>query len=154
MAAFVLQRAATAVRTVGRSSRTTRRCLTVLHHHLGRGVLTFAVVILGGCGGDKPNYSDIMAQQPFLSLGGTVQIAPVKAVDLSDTAVTDADLVHLSSLRGLQKVNLRHTAISDNSVPHLLCIEGLEDIGLSDTKVTDAGIRRLKTAFPGIRVVR
>jgi hypothetical protein len=68
--------------------------------------------------------------------------API--VDLSDTQVTDAELVHLNGVTGLEMLDLSNTQISDTGLEHLKGIKDLKWLYLGGTQVTDAGLERLK----------
>jgi len=82
-------------------------------------------------------------------LGGTVEVdetrpgRPVVGVDLSRSAVTDADLVHLEALPALEVLDLRLTAIGDAGVARLEGTRALRFLNLFRTRLTDAGLDHL-----------
>lgn len=57
---------------------------------------------------------------------------------------TDADLVHLKDLQGLQALGLWHTRVTDRGLECLKDLKALESLDLSDTQITDAGLEQLK----------
>lgn len=65
------------------------------------------------------------------------------AVDLAQTAVTDADLASLTELPQLRELNLRETLVSDAGVATVAQLDDLEFLGLTGTLVTDAGLVHL-----------
>jgi hypothetical protein len=67
----------------------------------------------------------------------------VRAVDLDETKVTDADLVHLTGLTKLDLLRLSHTQITDAGLVHLTGLSSLKTLSLSYTQVTDAGLVHL-----------
>jgi hypothetical protein len=113
-------------------------------------------------------------------LGGAVEVdetrpgRPVVALDLSRSAVTDADLAlvaafsdlealdlrltsvgddgvaHLAGIRTLRFLNLFRTRVSDASLEYLRASAGLETLLVGGTRVTDAGLAHL-SAFPRLR---
>ena len=70
--------------------------------------------------------------------------AEVAKLDLGETKVTGAGLVHLQDLKGLKNVSLHYAAITDAGLPYLANIETLEHVWLGATKVTDAGLPRFR----------
>ena len=67
--------------------------------------------------------------------------------------VTDAGLVHLKGLTGLD-VLLVGPGITDAGLVHLEVLTGLGKLTLSHSKVTDAGLAKLKEALPGCTITR
>lgn len=64
-------------------------------------------------------------------------------VDLSQTKVTNAGLVHLQSLYQLSDVALSGTAVTDSGLAAIAQIKGLQSLDLSNTQVTDEGVALL-----------
>src|SRR3990172_6123654 len=62
------------------------------------------------------------------------QIIPRLVIDLSNTNITDAGLVHL---KGVHTIDLSETNITDIGLMHL---KGVHKINLSGTNITDAGL--------------
>ncbi len=83
-------------------------------------------------------------------LGGKVKVDrkrpgdPVTEIDLSKTAVTDADLASLKVFPFLEVLNLSDTQVSDTGLTHLKGLTNLSNVRLLRTKVTDAGLVTLK----------
>jgi hypothetical protein len=79
-------------------------------------------------------------------------LTSLQVLDLRGTAVSDADLEHLSHLPKLQVIRLRHTRISDAGLRHLQMIKTLEQVHVRDTEVTANGRTELCKALPNCRV--
>lgn len=73
---------------------------------------------------------------------------------LKSPKITDAGLVHLKTLAGLQSLTLENTAITDTGLMHLKALTHLEMLNLKGTSVTDAGIKDFQMAVPKARVER
>lgn len=65
-------------------------------------------------------------------------------IDLSNTAVTDADLLEMEFPKSLRVISLQNTAISDDGVEALLDAENLEQVILSNTEITSASMEILE----------
>jgi hypothetical protein len=70
-----------------------------------------------------------------------------------NTHVTDAGLAHLEGLTGLQRVSLSSTQVTDAGLVHLQGLTGLRDLYLNGSQVTDAGIAKLRMALPNCRII-
>jgi hypothetical protein len=131
-------------------------------------------------GREEPTSARDRAIAAVERLGGAADVdktrpgKPVVGVDLSRTAVTDADLVllewlpelealdlrltsvgdagvaHLAGTKTLRFVNLFRTHLTDAGLPHLAGNAGLETLLVGGTQVTDDGLARL-AAFPRLR---
>jgi Leucine-rich repeat (LRR) protein len=79
---------------------------------------------------------------------------PVIGVDLSETEVTDAGLVHLNGLTNLQTLGLSNTEVTGDGLIHLKEVTGLQELYLYGTQVTDAGLEHLKglTSLQGLNL--
>ena len=64
-------------------------------------------------------------------------------VNLSETAITDAELVHLADLNGLERLNLNETEITDTGLEQLETLTGLKALDLSGTQITGKGLKHL-----------
>ena len=91
-----------------------------------------------GCGG---NY-----QQAVEDWGGKTVIR----VDLSNTEVTDDDLVAIDFPAELRALSLANTGITDEGVQALSQYENLEFINLNNTQITNQSLGLLKQ-FPSLR---
>jgi hypothetical protein len=102
-------------------------------------------VLLSGCGESKEDAAVAAIEE----LGGEVTFdeknpgKPV-IVNLLATEVTDAGLVHLKGLTGLQMLGLSGTKVTDAGLIQLKWLTGQESLNLSNTKVADAGLVHLK----------
>lgn len=65
---------------------------------------------------------------------------------------TDAGLVHLKEMTGLQGLSLNSTEVTDARMVHLKGLKSLQYFGLRYSKVTDAGVKDLQTALPKCRI--
>ncbi len=108
------------------------------------------------------------AARPLRELGGKVygsgngtsQIfgpAGVTFVDLSGTAVGDAQLEHLGEqlegLSGLRVLNLSRTPITDAGLEYLKGLTQLKSLDLSETNITEEGATRLSKALPTVLIL-
>ncbi len=69
-------------------------------------------------------------------------------LDLTNTQVTDAGLVHLKALTKLEHLYLDNTQVTDAGLAHLQGLNNLESLLLNGTQVTDAGAGKLRQALP------
>lgn len=78
-------------------------------------------------------------------LAELAELGPVlRWLDLGETAVTDAGLVHLATMRELRRLQLDRTAITDAGFAHLRPLGQLESLNLFGTTVTDEGLASLR----------
>ncbi len=71
-------------------------------------------------------------------------------LDLGETGVTDAGMVHLASMRELRRLQLDRTAVTDSGLPALAPLMKLESLNLFGTDVTDTGVGALRV-LPRLR---
>jgi Leucine-rich repeat (LRR) protein len=81
-------------------------------------------------------------------------LANLMELDLSNTQVTDAGLVHLKGLISLWKLDLSGTQVTDAGLKHMTALANLRYILLDRTQVTDAGVKELKQALPSLTIFR
>lgn len=87
------------------------------------------------------------------SLGGTVVWEhELCAVTLSETSITDDDLVVLVDLPFVEILDLSSTLITDKGLHHLYGLGKLETVSLVGTGVTQEGARRLRIELPKVQV--
>jgi len=67
----------------------------------------------------------------------------IESLDLGETAVTDAGMAHLETMRNLRRLHLDRTQITDTGLQHLRRLSRLEVINLHTTSVSDAGLTHL-----------
>lgn len=67
----------------------------------------------------------------------------LQSLDLTATLITDAGLLHLAEMGGLQELALDRTEIGDEGIARLLHLSGLRSLGLDGTGITDAGLQSL-----------
>ncbi len=101
-------------------------------------------------------------QMAWLNLGrsaitdaGMVHIKTLKNLSklhLEKTAVTDDGLAHLSELERLTYLNLYGTQVSDNGLEHLKSLPNLSALYLWQSNATREGAAKLEAAIPGIEV--
>ena len=113
-----------------------------------------------GRGDEKPqttNKSQDAVLVAIKELGGRVGFdeknpdKPV-VVDLGDSDVTDASLVHLRDLTSLQRLNLTETQVTDAGLVHLNGLTGLQTLTLHKTQVTPTGVKDIQAALPKCRI--
>ncbi|HUT92716.1 MAG TPA: hypothetical protein VMY37_24700 [Thermoguttaceae bacterium] len=92
----------------------------------------------------KPGDDDL---EPLEELTG------LRILNLSNTSVTDAGLVHLKNLKRLEFLWLSNTRITDAGLVRLHNLKKLDSISLNGTPVTPLGIAELQKALPETRVV-
>ncbi len=88
-------------------------------------------------------------------LGATIKVneqGEIDYVSLFGTQITDAGLVHLERLPGLEWLGLSNTQITDAGLVHLEGLTSLQSLGLIDTQITDAGVTKLKEALPSCQI--
>ena len=89
----------------------------------------------------------------FEALGGSCRYnADVKDVDLSNSAVTDADLARLADLPELRSLHLSHTAITDAALEHVRAVPGLRLLTVIGTDVSAGALKRLKRDRPHLEI--
>jgi hypothetical protein len=68
---------------------------------------------------------------------------------LDDTKVTDAGLVHLKEMTGLEDwLGLSGTQVTNDGLQHLTGFTKLRSLNLIRTRVTAAGVQDLQAALP------
>jgi len=83
---------------------------------------------------------------PQVTDAGLVELAGLKGLqmlDLTGTQVTDAGLRELAGLKGLHTLELGGTQVTDAGMKGLAGLKGLQSLHLAGTRVTDAGLKEL-----------
>ena len=75
----------------------------------------------------------------------------MEALWLGDAQVTDADLVHLKSLGGLQFLSLTSKNITDSGLMELSSLRKLEGLTLWNTRITPDGAKSFRERLPACR---
>ena len=81
-------------------------------------------------------------------------LTKLEVLDLANTKITDAGLVHLKGLTKLEGLNLWGTQVTDAGLEHLKGFSNLEEVYLSGTQVTDARVQSLREALPDCKIER
>jgi hypothetical protein len=81
-------------------------------------------------------------RKPVDQLAST-DLSEVKALNLSSSEISVADLVHIAKLTGLQKLILDGRPVTDGGLAQLVKLTGLQTLSLIGTQVTDAGLAHL-----------
>lgn len=76
--------------------------------------------------------------------------AAIQWLDLGETAVTDAGLASLATMRELRRLQLDRTAVTDAGLVALAPLTKLESLNLFGTTISDGGLAALK-ALPRLR---
>ena len=71
---------------------------------------------------------------------------------LDRSAITDAGLARLKSLKSLETLSLTETELTDSSVETLAGFQSLKSLNLERSGISPAGIERLKQALPKARI--
>jgi hypothetical protein len=82
------------------------------------------------------------------------EIAEIRSLDLTFTAVTDAGLKELAKCPNLQALNLSYTTVSDDGLRNLKGCKNLQLLYLEGTAVTEVGQKELEAALPKVVVAR
>jgi hypothetical protein len=88
------------------------------------------------------------------TLGHLGSLTGLETLLLTNTRVSDAGLSHLRGLTGLKVLYLPNTKVTDNGLEHLAGLTNLKMLSVEKTRVTDAGVARLKSALPGVQIVK
>ena len=89
----------------------------------------------------------------FEALGGSSRYdADVKDLDLSNSAVTDADLARLAALPDLQSLHLSHTAVTDDALDYVRALPALQLLTVIGTDVSTGALKRLKKDRPHLEI--
>ena len=81
-------------------------------------------------------------------------LAKLKRLHLERTNVGDEGIANLTKLTTLEYLNLYGTKITDKSLDHLAGLKNLRQLYVWQTDVTDAGIAKFKQALPAVSVVK
>ena len=81
-------------------------------------------------------------------------LAKLTRLHLERTNVGDEGIVNLTKLTTLEYLNLYGTKITDKSLDHLAGLKNLRKLYVWQTDVTDAGIAKFKKALPAVSVVK
>ena len=82
------------------------------------------------------------------------KLKDLRRLHLERTRVDDSGIAHLAGLTQLQYLNLYGTGIGDEGLIHLEALKNLKQIYLWQTKVTEAGAVRLLKVLPDLRLSR
>ena len=109
-----------------------------------------------GCG-EKENAGNAVDPVTALEkLGAKIYrtVGPeIDTVDLNDTQVTDAGLVHLTGMTKMVSLHLDGTPITDAGLVHLKGLTNMKILFVRKTQVTDAGIAELKKSLPKCTII-
>ncbi len=90
------------------------------------------------------------------ALGGkpTVREGAVRAVDLSRTPVSDAQIAHLAGLRSLEELSLESTETGDSAAAAIARLGSLRRLNLRHTTVSDKGLREFAAGLTKLEELR
>lgn len=71
-------------------------------------------------------------------------ISNLQELDLSETKVSDAELVHINKLTSLKVLNLDKTGISGEGLKNISALRDLQELSLIETKVNSGGLTYLR----------
>jgi hypothetical protein len=117
--------------------------------------LTLACLLAGlvaGCGNPMtPEQKEAFVK--FQSMGGRVNFrSGGYELDLTNSPVSDEDLVNLQKISNLTILKLAGTSITDAGLEHLRSIKTLKYVELPRGSVTAAGVESLKKSLPNAQV--
>ena len=81
-------------------------------------------------------------------------LTTLRSLHLERTQVGDEGITNLAGLVNLEYLNLYGTNVTDKSLEHLTRLKKLNRLYVWETKVTDAGVAKLAKALPELRIVR
>ncbi|MBM3794928.1 MAG: hypothetical protein FJW31_12860 [Acidobacteria bacterium] len=99
-----------------------------------------------GAGADRPADTSAEAIGAWVTaLGGRTKFdgSQLRVISLASTPVSDAQLSHLGTLRGLERLNLHATQVGDLGIDAITGLEDLKELDLSLTTISDAGVAKL-----------
>jgi len=72
----------------------------------------------------------------------------IVSIDMTGTALTDADLARVQGLASREWLHLRGTQVTDDGLAHLAGLTSLLHLDLSRTQITDKGLKHLSGLKP------
>ena len=108
-----------------------------------------AIEKLGGGFSDDGKVLEFMSTE--ITDAGLVHLEGMTGLEqlyLFNTNITGAGLAHLKGLTGLKLLDLQNIKITDAELTHLEGMTGLEKLNLHGTGTTDAGVDNLQAALP------
>ena len=103
------------------------------------------------------NVVELNLRDTKISSAGLVHLkglAKLTRLHLERTNVGDEGIANLTKLITLEYLNLYGTKITDKSLDHLAGLKNLRQLYVWQTDVTDAGIAKFKKALPAVSVVK
>ena len=103
------------------------------------------------------NVVDLNLRDTKITSAGLVHLkglAKLTRLHLERTNVGDEGIANLTKLTTLEYLNLYGTKITDKSLDHLAGLKNLRQLYVWQTDVTDAGIAKFKKALPAVSVVK
>ncbi|MBC8870646.1 MAG: hypothetical protein H8E44_14580 [Planctomycetes bacterium] len=70
------------------------------------------------------------------------------ALNMSQSGISDAEVVHLAGMTHLESLNLSETRLTDQAVDALAKLTSLKEMVLTQTGIGEEGMNRLRTALP------
>ena len=123
--------------------------------------VTVWLCAMTSCGGTPHDPESRPAAEYVIERGGRVQLAgkteligqaanlpegafTIQRIDLNETAIRDADLKGVPTLKGLQSLGLYRTEVTDAGLAELSRFPNLNEVELSYTAISDEGFSALK----------
>src|SRR5262245_52503839 len=94
-----------------------------------------------------PELREVCLNRSPISDAGLVHLRQVEGLEelyLWATPISDAGLAHLEAVTGLRRLELRRCAVNDAGLAHVAKIPNLERLNLEGTRITDAGLEHLR----------
>ena len=102
-----------------------------------------------------PNLRRLYVDAPAFApedLDRIVRFARLAELDFPNTGFDDADLGHLTGLKGVETLDLQRSRVGDESVPVLAGMDSLRKVRLGEAKFTAAGLAELKRRRPDLTI--
>ncbi len=93
---------------------------------------------------------DVKARGASLAL--LPQPEKLVALNLAQSGMTDAEVIHLTRFPHLEHLTLSETAISDAAEDTLAKLKSLRSLTIAQTRMTEGGISRLSAALPECQI--
>ncbi len=77
----------------------------------------------------------------------------LRNVNLKGTRITDSGMISLGKLTHLDTLNISETVISDLGLIHLQALDNLRSLDLAGTLVTREGVSELRRSLPNLKII-
>lgn len=81
-------------------------------------------------------------------LAEIVHFNRLNEIDLSDTQITDSGVENIAKIHSLKKIWLDNSKVTDSALKALTALQELQKVSFVGTEVTEQGIEQVKAEFP------